>query len=301
LSSAGKNKKVSKQKLSRKEVSQLNYYDFRAYLGVPLFQFSGLRVAEDLIRRCGIHTESKVLEVGCGTGFMACRISEEKKCRIVGIDISDRMIETARERAKKLSLEDKATFRVADAKKLPFEDNSFDVVFSQFVCVLLDKKRALAEFMRVLKPGGYLGVIEIFKDTLIPYEVSQEIHEAERILSKAIEFEFHLSTPIQWKSWFTDAGVQKIQAAEHKRIAVWETLKFIKIVGVTATFKIIFRYLYHLFFNVGVRRRFLPTNRAKKNLLRRKNISKYIGVMICVGIKPAKKILVVSRGRSINL
>jgi ubiquinone/menaquinone biosynthesis C-methylase UbiE len=301
LSSARKNKKVSKEKLSRKEVSQLNYYDFKAYLGVPLFQFSGLKVAEDLIRRCGIHSGSDVLEVGCGTGFMACRISEEKNCRIVGIDISDRMIGMARERAEKFSLEDKATFRVADAKKLPFEDNSFDVVFAQFVCVLLDKKKALAEFMRVLKPGGYLGVVEIFKDILIPYEASRDIREAERILSEAIELDLRLSTPTQWKSWFTDAGVQKIQTAEHKRVAVRETLKFIKIVGILPTFKIVFRYLYHLIFNVGVRRRFLPTNRAKKILLRRGNTAKYIGVMICVGIKPAKENLVVSRGRSINL
>jgi len=292
---------MSKEKLTRKEVSQLNYYDFKAYLGVPLFQFGGLRVAEDLIRRCGIHEESNVLEVGCGTGFMACRISEEKNCRIVGIDISERMIGMARERAEKLSLEDKATFRVADAKELPFEDNTFDVVFAQFVTVLLDKKKALAEFMRVLKPGGYLGVVEIFKDTLIPFETSQEIHEAERILSEAIELDFHLSTPTQWKSWFTDAGVQKIQTAEHKRIAVLETLKFIKIVGILPAFKIVFRYLYHLFFNIGVRRRFLPTHRAKKNLLRRKNTSKYIGVMICVGFKSTKKILVVSRGSSITL
>ena len=292
---------MSKERLTRKEVSQLNYYDFKAYLGVPLFQFSGLKVAEDLIRRCGINENSHVLEVGCGTGFMACRISEEKNCRIVGIDISKRMIEMARERAKKLRLEDKATFRVADACKLPFEDNSFDVVFAQFVTVLLDKKKALAEFMRILKPGGYLGVIEIFKDTLIPYEASRDIQEAERILSEAIELDLHLSTPTQWKSWFTEAGVQKIQTAEHMRVAVRETLKFLKIVGILPTFKIIFRYLYHLFFNVGVRRRFFPTKRAKKNLFRRKTTSKYIGMMICVGIKPAKKILVVSPGQSINL
>ena len=292
---------MSKERLTRKEVSRLNYYDFTAYLGVPLFQFGGLKVAEDLIRRCGIRKESNVLEVGCGTGFMACRISEEKDCRIVGIDISNRMIGIARERAKKLSLEDKATFRVADAKKLPFEDNTFDVVFGQFVISLLDKNKALAEFMRVLKLGGYLGVVEIFKDTLIPYEASRDIQEAERILSEAIELDLRLPTPTQWKSWFMDAGVQKIQTAEHKRVAVPETLKFIKIFGIAVTLKIIFRYLYHLFFNVGVRRRFLPTNRAKKILLRRKNTSKYIGVMICVGIKSAKKTLVVARGRSINL
>jgi len=301
LSSASKNKKVSKEKLSRKEVSQLNYYDFTAYLGMPLFQFGGLKVAEDLTRRCGINEKSLVLEVGCGTGFMACRISEEKNCQIVGIDISERMIEMAKERAIRLGIEDKVIFRVADACKLPFEDNSFDVVFSQFATVLLDKKKALAEYMRVLKPGGYLGVVEIFKDTLIPYEASRDIHEAERILSDAIELDLQLSTPTQWKSWFRDAGVQKIQTAEHKRVAVRETLKFMKIVGVLPTLKIVYRYLYHFLFNVGVRRRFLPTNRAKTILLRQRNTAKYIGVMICAGIKPVKKILVVSRGSSINL
>jgi len=292
---------VSIEKLSRRAVSQLNYYDFIAYLGMPLFQFSGLRVAEDLIRRCGIYENSRVLEVGCGTGFMACRISKEKNCQIQGIDISERMIELARERAKKHNIEDRATFRIADAKNLPFEDNTFDVVFSQFVISLLDKEKALAEFMRVLKPGGFLGLVEIFKDTLIPYEVSRDIYEAERILSKAIELDLQFSTPTQWKSWFVEAGVQKIQTAEHKRIAVRETIKFIKTVGIKTTFKIVFRYLYHVLFNVGVRRRFLPTNRAKKILLRRKRTAKYIGVMICVGIKPEKKLLVVSRGCSINL
>ena len=301
MSCANKNRKVSKIRLSRKEVSQLNYYDFTAYLGMPLFQFGGLRVAEDLFRRCGINEKSQVLEVGCGTGFMACRIAKEKNCRIVGIDISERMIGMAKERANRLGIEDKVTFRMADARTLPFDDNSFDVVFAQFVTVLLDKKKALAEYKRVLKPGGFLGLVDIFKDTLIPFEASRDIHEAEKILSEAIELDLHLPTPTQWKSWFEDALVQKIQTAEHKRVPVRETLKFLKIVGVLPTFKIVFRYLYHLFFNVGVRRRFLPTNRAKKILLRRRNTAKYIGVMICVGLKPAKKNLVVSRGSSINL
>ena len=290
-----------KDRLSRKDVCHLNYYDFRAYLGMPLFQFGGLKVTEDLIRRCGINEKNRVLEVGCGAGFMSCRISKEKNCRIVGIDISERMIGTAKERAKKLGIEDRATFRTADARELPFESNTFDVVFSQFVTTLLDKKRAFSEYMRVLKPGGYLGVVEIFKDSLIPYEACRDIHEAERILSEAIEMDLLLSTPTQWKSWFVNAGVQKIQTAEHKRVAARETIKFIRTAGAAPAFKIVIRYLYHLFFNTGVRRRFVPANRAKNILLRRKNTSRYIGVMICVGIKPVKKNLIVSRGRSINL
>ena len=292
---------MPKERLTRKQVSQLNYYDFTAYLGIPLFQFGGLKVADDLIRRCGINENSRVLEVGCGTGFMACRISAKRGCCIVGIDISERMVEMAKDRARRQGLEDKVVFRTADALALPFEDNSFDVVFTQFVTALLDKNRALAEYMRVLKPGGYLGVVEIFKDTLIPYEASRDIQKAERILSEAVGLDFQLSTPRQWRSLFEDVGVKKVQTAQHKKVAVRETLKFVKTVGVLTTFKIVIRYLYHLLFNVGVRKRFLPTNRAKKILLSRRDTAKYIGVMICVGIKPAKKTLVVSRGRSINL
>jgi ubiquinone/menaquinone biosynthesis C-methylase UbiE len=292
---------MPKFKLTRKQVARLNYYDFTAYLGVPLFQFGGLRVAEDLIRRCGITEKSAVLEVGCGTGFMACRIAKEKNCRVVGIDLSERMIELARERAKKLRLEDKVTFRTADACRLPFKDGSFDVVFSQFVTVFLDKKNALNEYMRVVKNGGYMGVVEIFKDTLIPYEATQLIQEAEQIMSKSTELDLSLPTPLQWKGWFKEAGIRKVQTAEHRGVAVGETLKFIKIVGFLPTFKILFRYIYHLLFNVGVRKRFLPTSRAKKILLRRKNTSKYVGVLVCVGKKPEEKVLVVSRGRSINL
>ena len=53
-------------------------------------------------------------------------------------------------------------FQVADAQKLPFKDNTFDVVLSESVILMVkDKKKALKEYMRVLKPGGYIGFNEV--------------------------------------------------------------------------------------------------------------------------------------------
>ena len=156
------------KRLSHREVKQLSYDDFTAYLGVPLFQFSSLRVAEDLFRRCGLDKRSTALEVGCGSGFLACRLAEEKGSSVVGVDISINMIELARERAKKQNVEDRVTFGVADACDLPFAAHSFDAVFTQFSTVFLDQKRALKEYFRVIKPGGCLGVVEMYKDETIP-------------------------------------------------------------------------------------------------------------------------------------
>jgi len=289
------------KKLSHREVSQLSYYDFTAYLGVPLFQFGSLKVSDDLIRRCGLGEKSLVLEVGCGTGFMACRLAEERGSHVVGVDISSRMIESAQDRARRRQVEDRVTFEVADACELPFEADTFDVVFTQFVTVFLDKKKALQEFVRVLKPGGYVGIAEIFRDEKIPEAAGLQIAAAEEIMSESTGLDFRMPTLNEWKDWFEEAGVLKIQTGEHKKIAIRDSLKFLKTVGLIPSLKIMFRYFYHLLFNVGVRKKFLPTSRAKKILLRKKYTAQHIGILICVGKKPLDKFLIVSRGHSINL
>jgi len=67
------------------------------------------------------------------------------------------MVEYAKELARRKGLEGKVSFRVADAHNLPFEDKSFDIVIAECTTVLLDKEKAFREFLRVLKPGGYIS------------------------------------------------------------------------------------------------------------------------------------------------
>ena len=81
---------------------------------------------------------------------------------MVGIDLSERMIDRSNERAKRGGVEDRVEFRVADAQNLPFEDNIFDAVICESVLAFIeDKQGTVGEFARVGKPGGYVGFNEV--------------------------------------------------------------------------------------------------------------------------------------------
>jgi ubiquinone/menaquinone biosynthesis C-methylase UbiE len=93
-----------------------------------------------------------VLDVGCGTGLLAARVRRElPRARVVGCDFSDGMLHRARVRARD------AWWVEADAGRLPFPSRTFDAVVStEAFHWFPDKRAALAEFRRVLRPGGHL-------------------------------------------------------------------------------------------------------------------------------------------------
>lgn len=90
----------------------------------------------------------RVLEVGCGTGYFASRVvAELPDAEVVAIDQSPRLVELTAARGVEA--------RVADARDLPFDDASFDVVAALWMLYHVpDLHQALAEVRRVLRPGG---------------------------------------------------------------------------------------------------------------------------------------------------
>ena len=102
--------------------------------------------------------DKRLLDVACGSGGPALRIAAKTNCKIVGIDVHDQAIATARSLAAKQGLKDRADFRIANAAQpLPFPDAHFDAI----TCIdainhLPERPRVLAEWVRVLKPGGRL-------------------------------------------------------------------------------------------------------------------------------------------------
>lgn len=99
----------------------------------------------------------RVLEIGIGTGKNVR--FHPTGARVVGIDISPRMLERARRRVARYSAS--TELLVADAQQLPFASASFDTVVSTFVfCSVPDPAAALAEARRVLVPGGQLLLLE---------------------------------------------------------------------------------------------------------------------------------------------
>ena len=140
--------------------SEQHFFDFAAEVGLTK-HMGGLEATEELIELCHIGEGSHVLDVGCGAGQTPCYIAKRYGCRVVGVDISERMIERSRERAKREGVADKVEFRVADAQDLPFEDDVFDAVITESVTAFTeDKQRAVKEYARVTKTGGYIGLNE---------------------------------------------------------------------------------------------------------------------------------------------
>ena len=99
-----------------------------------------------------------ILEVGVGTGISL--LGYKRSNRIVGIDISAPMLRRAQERVVEHGLHNVETLAVMDAKHLALPDASFDVVVAQYVITAVpDPEATLDEFVRVLKPGGEIVLV----------------------------------------------------------------------------------------------------------------------------------------------
>lgn len=137
-----------------------NVFDFQAEVGLTK-HVGSLKATEELAGLCDIDEGKYVLDVGCGVGVTPCYLARRHGCKVVGVDISERMIERSKERSKREGVEDRVEFRVADVQNLPFEDDLFDVVIGESITVFPeDKQRAVNEYVRVTKPGGYVGLNE---------------------------------------------------------------------------------------------------------------------------------------------
>jgi len=140
--------------------NEQTFFDFAAKVGLTK-HLGGLKATQELIELCHIDQNKYVLDVGCGAGVTPSFIAKRYGCRVVGVDISEGMIERSNERAKREGVADRVEFRVADAQDLPFEDDLFDAVICESVLAMVpDKPKAMHEYVRVIKPGGYVGLNE---------------------------------------------------------------------------------------------------------------------------------------------
>ena len=112
-----------------------------------------------------VSSGQRLLDVACGAGGPALRIAAATGCSVAGVDIHEQAIHTARERARERGLAERSEFQAADANRpLPFSDASFDAI----TCIdalnhFADRLRMLAEWVRLLKPGGRV----LFTDPII--------------------------------------------------------------------------------------------------------------------------------------
>jgi ubiquinone/menaquinone biosynthesis C-methylase UbiE len=112
----------------------------------------------DLLSRLAGRAPRRVLDVGCGTGFLALRFAELGHT-VTGIDLSPQMIDRARRKAEQAGQQ--IDFRVGDAAALDYPDEAYDLVTARHVIWNLpNPQRGIAEWVRVLGPEGRLALIE---------------------------------------------------------------------------------------------------------------------------------------------
>src|SRR5690242_10477542 len=145
-----------------------------------------LRLRDELLDSIGLQGTEKVLDVGCGRGLLAIGAAKRLKSgRVTGIDVwnaldlSGNSPDATKENAKLEGVADKVRIETSDARKLVYPDANYDVVMSSLAIHNLpeheDRKQAVSEMFRVLKPGGRLLIYDILH-TGEYSKVLQELH-----------------------------------------------------------------------------------------------------------------------------
>ena len=139
----------------------------QAAFGVDIGQTSWL-TAEDWLRfadLAGVRENSRVLEVGSGSGGPAIYLAAERGCHVTGVDINEHGVENGRRLAEDRGLADRVRFETIDASKpLPFSAATFDAVLSNdAMCHIANRLDVLRDWHRVVRSGGRI----LFTDALI--------------------------------------------------------------------------------------------------------------------------------------
>ncbi len=143
---------IDMDKVSRDDIS-----------GVDEFHVRSAEVSNELVKEIYLN-DAKLLDVGCGLGGSCRMLADKFNCKVTGIDLCEEYIRTAQKLSELTGLTDKTEFIQADATDLPFENDSFDIVWTQHVQMNIeDKAKFYSEIKRVLNDEGALVYYDIFK------------------------------------------------------------------------------------------------------------------------------------------
>lgn len=185
-------------------------------------RMEGYNPEADLNLGCGIPTEyaqirkgDTVIDLGSGAGndcFVARALVGDSGT-VIGLDMTEKMIEKARSNCSKLNYEN-VEFRLGDIENMPIENNTGDIIISNCVLNLVpDKSKAFSEIYRVLKPGGHLSVSDVVLKGELPEKIKEAAEMYAGCVSGAIDMSIYLEI-------MKDSGLINIKVQKEKPVVV---------------------------------------------------------------------------------
>lgn len=189
-------------------------------------QLAGYSAEADLGLGCGLPTAfaqikpgDTVLDLGSGAGndcFVARAVVGETG-KVIGVDMTGKMIEKAKDNAQKLGFTN-VEFRLGEIEDLPLATNRVDVVVSNCVLNLVpDKRKAFAETFRVLKPGGHFSISDVVLAGDLPEGLHKDAEMYAGCVSGAIQKEEYLRI-------IREAGFKNVQVQKEREISLPEEI-----------------------------------------------------------------------------
>ncbi len=131
-------------------------------VGLKVLHPGGIKATRELAGLCGIDKNVHVLDIACGKGTSAYFLHNRYGCAVTGIDMDTDLLAQAESLTKNKKAKNHLTFQAANAERLPFKDDTFDVTIFQAALVLIkNREKAISEAIRVTKPGGRVGALEL--------------------------------------------------------------------------------------------------------------------------------------------
>jgi ubiquinone/menaquinone biosynthesis C-methylase UbiE len=134
----------------------------------------GLALTRRLADIFGLRGGQRVADIASGPGTTACLLASEYAVSVDGVDLGESTVERAAAAAEKAGLSGTVRFHLGDAERLPLPDTMFDALVCECAfCTFPDKAMAAAEFARVLRPGGRVGITDVtVAETGLPGELT---------------------------------------------------------------------------------------------------------------------------------
>jgi len=136
------------------------------------FHPGGMELTGRLGSLLNLGAGKRVLDVAAGQGTSAIFLAQHFGCEALGVDYGGESMRQATQAAEQAGVADLVRFAQGDAERLPVHDESFDAVLCECAfCTFPDKRAAAAEFARVLRPGGRVGLSDLTRSDDVPPEL----------------------------------------------------------------------------------------------------------------------------------